>query len=75
MGSRKPKNVRKIMIRPFLAEVLGLNTRQVSRLFNLGKRISPNLVRNYIANNGFVRPKTAKLRDVKDRSILSDDTA
>lgn len=75
MGRSRPKGVRKLWIRPFLAEVLGLDTKQISRLFNSGTKVSPDLVRNYIVNHGFVRPKVAKLRDTKDRSILSEDTA
>lgn len=51
--TRPIKGVRKVAIRPFLSELLGLDTRQVSRLFNgADKRIDVNLVREYLVRTG-----------------------
>lgn len=55
--SGKQKGIRRVMIRPFLAELLGLNVRQVSKLFNgPDHRVRVHLVREYILQHGIVAP-------------------
>lgn len=54
------KNMRKIWIRPFLAEVFGISTRSVSYKFGIAGRIQPKKVRDFLLEHGFLFEKKTK---------------
>lgn len=60
---------RKEMIRPFLAHVLGINNRQIGRLFGVGGRIQPDKVRAYLEYNGYRRPIVPRQEQVRDGKV------
>ena len=63
---RKQKGVKKVLIRAFLAQVLDLNIRQVSRLFNdSNRRIDADRVKAYLVYNGYRRPPIPRCEQVQ----------